>query len=95
MSGVGVFVRWTLVHGANIASLDGKFSFRLYMYVNTQTYMHYRVLGRQLIIELLMSFPGAVILLSLLLYLPRFLPARPLPFSHFPDPFPIFFFVCF
>lgn len=38
MLGFGDFIRWFLTLGGSVVSSDGKFSFKLYLYIHSQTY---------------------------------------------------------
>lgn len=42
MPGVEDFVRWSKALKGNIASLNGKISFQLHMFMCIQTYMYYK-----------------------------------------------------
>lgn len=39
-----VFVRWSMILGESIVSLNGKNVFKLYMYIHTSTSVYYRFL---------------------------------------------------
>lgn len=42
MPGVGIFVRWSLALEGSIGSLDKRISFKLHIYIYTQTCVYHR-----------------------------------------------------